>query len=330
MDVISSQPSVLTPPPDAIALVSGDSPQLGRLSRVLRRAVGEVASVTTLDGIEDFESFAVIAVHYDALSPEEQSELLNNFATRAHRPTLILLSEQTVQRDFAALFSAHALTNMLVIKDSAVDVSDLLVTVQKIRRGEIFGLEKYFVWGVEPRSLRLRDSREKNRALDVISDYATAIGVHSRLRQSIRTVADEFITNAIYNAPVGPAGERLYASRPRTIPVILEPEKEIVVNYCCDGRRFGLSTIDPFGSLTPGQVQEYLARSFRRGDDQVVESTGGAGLGFYQILDALSHFIVNIDPGSRTEMIGLVDVSGSYRTFAESGKSFNIFVKERR
>lgn len=113
------------------------------------------------------------------------------------------------------------------------------------------------------------------------------------------------------------------------MPVNLEPHERIEVRFCCDGRRFGLSTTDPFGSLVPDMLQEYLARAMRKGEDQVSESPGGAGLGFYQILGSLSHFVVNIDRGRRTEAIGLIDVSGSYRTFATGGKSFNIFVTER-
>jgi hypothetical protein len=140
---------------------------------------------------------------------------------------------------------------------------------------------------------------------------------------------DEFLTNALYNAPVDATGHPRFARRPRTERVELQPEEEITLRVCCDGRRFGISTSDPFGSLAPERLQEYLARAFRRGEDQVNEADGGAGLGFYQILDSLSHFVVNIDPGRRTEMIGLIDVSGGYRTFASNGKSFNIFVKER-
>ncbi|MCK6547395.1 hypothetical protein L6R52_16215 [Myxococcota bacterium] len=316
-------------PPDAIAFVSGDKKQLTSLSRILKRAVGEVALAGSLRGIEDFSSFALVAVHYDMLAPDEQVELALDFAARAKRPTLLLLSERCAQRDFANLFESRALTNMLVINESGVDISDLLVTVQKIRRGEIFGLEKYFVWGVEPQLVRMSSSSQKASVLDTITRFAADIGVTPRLCTAIRTSADEFITNALYNAPVDASGRPRFAARPRTDRVQLEPGEEIEVRFCCDGRRFGLSTTDPFGSLAPASIQDYLARGFRKGEDQVSEATGGAGIGFLQILDSLSHFVVNIDPGMKTEMIGLVDVSGSYRDFAESGKSFNIFVKER-
>jgi len=290
--------------------------------------VGRVELTDSLQGIADLSSYALVAVHYDALSLQEQEGLLTDFVHRAGRPTLLLLSQRCAERDFARLFGSRALTNMLVLNDTGLDVSDLLVTVQKIRHGEIFGLEKYFVWGVEPRSVWVGGSDEKYRVLDQITAYASSIGVAARLRSSIRTVADEFLANAIYNAPVDAVGTPRFAQQSRTLPVRLDPGEEIEVRFCCDGRRFGISTVDPFGSLSPERLQDYLARAFRRGDDQVNKGDGGAGLGFYQILDALSHFVVNIDRGFRTEMIGLLDVSGGYRGVASSGKSFNIFVKE--
>jgi len=271
----------------------------------------------------------LIAVDYDALSPEEQEEFVAHFAVQTGRPTLLLLSERAVNHDLAALFGSRILTNMLVVDAKGPDIGDLLVTVQKIRHGDIFGLEKYFVWGVEPRIARLTSSTGKAEAIRAIGAFVADIGVPSRLRSLIRTVADEFLSNALYNAPVDAAGRARFASQARTLPVELEPHEVVEVRYCCDGRRFGLSVVDPFGSLAPSVLQDYLARAFRHGDDQVGETPGGAGLGFYQILDSLSHFVVNIDPGQRTEVVGLIDVSGSYRTFASGGKSFNIFVTEQ-
>lgn len=329
MAVVGSLDSGRWAPPDAIAFVAGESAGSGGIARLLRRAVGEVAQVATVEELGDVSGFALVAVDYDALTSEEQAEMVANFAMRSHRPTLLLLSERNVQDDLALLFGSRILTNMLVVDASGPDASDLLVTVQKIRHGEIFGLEKYFVWGVEPRTLAITSSLEKGRTIDVISDYVRKIGVTSRLRALIRTVADEFLSNALYNAPVGPDGTPLYTNTPRTQTVSLKDHENIVVRYCCDGRRFGLSTTDPFGSLSPSILQDYLARAFRAGDDQISETSGGAGLGFFQILGSLSHFVVNIDPGRRTEMIGLVDVSGSFRTFASGGKSFNIFVTEQ-
>ena len=87
-----------------------------------------------------------------------------------------------------------------------------------------------------------------------------------------------------------------------------------------------ISVCDPFGSLTRERLLQYLSKCFRKGDDQVDTKAGGAGLGLYYVFECLSHFIVNIHPGKRTEMIGLIDVRKGYKEFSAMNKSFNVFM----
>lgn len=312
---------------EAFVLVCSDSGTGNRLARIMRRTVGRVSVAESLDAVGS--TAPIIAVYYDGLSEGERRALLDLVSESEDAPTVLLLSSACKAEELAQLFEARALTNMLVVHETGPVASDLLTTVQKMRRNEIFGLEKYFGWGVETHHRVMSTSNDRNAVICEIERFAKTIGVPSRLRSLIGMVADELITNAVYNAPVLPDGSRCYASQPRTVPVELTPGQEVVIRYCCDGVRFGISSVDPFGSLSPELVQDYLARGYRRGPDQVSSTAGGAGLGLYQIMDSLSHFVINIEKGSRTEMIGLVDVSGNYRRFAAAGKSFNLFVMER-
>src|SRR5262249_27584654 len=111
----------------------------------------------------------------------------------------------------------------------------------------------------------------------------------------------------------------------RTEPVQLAPGEEIVVKLCSDGRRLGISVADPFGSLSTEVIRGYLARCFRRGADMVELKPGGAGLGLFYVFEALSHFVVNLAPGVKPELVGLFDVGGSYRAHMSRSKSFNLF-----
>lgn len=329
----ATPPDRVSLPPEAtksIAFLSGDAEELAELVRGLRRAIGEVIVLDSLEQVGSLPPSSLVAVHYDTRVAAERTRLAEDFSTDARGPTLLLLSEKRARHDFAKLFGSHALTNMLVINGNAVNDNDLFVTVNKLRNGDIFGIEKYFAPGVQGHTLRVTTTAEKNWALNTITEYVGVLGIPPRLRMLIRNVADEYLTNALYNAPVAADGKRLYSNRPRTQPVALEPGQEIEFRFCYDGARFGVSANDPFGSLEPVQVQDYLAKDFRAGTDQVSEGTGGAGLGFFQILDSLSHFVINLEKGKRTEMIGLIEVSGGYRNFAEAGKSFNIFVAESK
>jgi hypothetical protein len=152
------------------------------------------------------------------------------------------------------------------------------------------------------------------------------VGFNLRITQGLAVVADELLTNCLYNAPTDDKGQPRYASFARTIAVELAENEVVELTIAYDGKRFGISAVDPFGSLPSMKVVDYLAKCFRRGDDQIDSKEGGAGLGLFKLFTLLQHFVVNIQPGVRTETIGLLEVTRSYREFATRGKSFNLFV----
>ncbi len=329
LDPITKGPPVL---PElsgkGIVFVNGCADQLPNLPRVLKRVVGSVELRESLSDIRGSAHHELVAVNFDSLPDQEREYLTRDFAFGPGKPRLLLLSEGHARNYLASLFGAHTLTNMLVVNNKNVDICDFLVTIRKILKRDVFGLEKYFVWGTKTHSLRISDSTQRGEVLDTIETYCHGLSIPRRLKSLVVSVADEFVTNALYNAPVDEQGKPRYANRSRTEPVRLEEGEEVEIKFCCDGWRFGIATTDPFGTLTPELLLDYLAKCFNKDTYEPDESKGGAGLGFYHIFESLSHFIVNIAPGKRTEMIGLLDVSGSYRKFARAGKSFNLFVGE--
>ena len=311
--------------PIRILLVDGDPKSAKVISQVLTRVVSKPDARSELDEEAVNSDYDLLIVNFDGLDSERRVLMTRLLATRKiHRPSLIMSRNRT-RDELKDLFSAKTLSNFLATNEE-VDVDDLLVTVQKIIRKDIFGIEKYFVWGTTSRINQISASSEKDNLLRELREYVDNIGIPQRLSSMFHTVADEFISNALYNAPVDASGQHQFRSVSRTQDIQLDPPACVEVKVCCDGRRLGISTRDPFGSLLPDTILEYLAKCFGRADNQVDTKTGGAGLGFYQILDSLSHFVVNISPGRHTEMIGIIDVRGTYKDFVTGGKSFNIFL----
>ena len=260
--------------------------------------------------------------------PLEELELISRRTYNLREARLLLFSAGRLRDDIVKLAGSHTLTNVVARNNDEVDTEALIVTIRKLLERDIFGLEKYFIWGVRPVVKTLASSAEKDPTLRAVEEYAQALGVQSRFIAQLCSVADEFITNAIYNAPRDAEGRALYAERSRTEPVHLKPSELVEVRFCCDGHRIGISVADPFGSLSTETLLDYLAKCTRRGEDQVDQKPGGAGLGFYYVFESLSHFVVNISAGKKTEMIGIIDVSGSYKDFSLKTKSFNIFFSE--
>jgi len=310
-------------PSEAVLLVGAPVREADEVTRLLRTVPVALEVGDTLPAAD--APYALALIHYEGLSADARAQLLG----MGPSPTcpLVFLSEGECHKDLAGLLDRRRLTNLLGLHDGVTP--DLSITVAKLLKGgDIFGLDKYLPAAVEPRSFTVARSTQKEWLLEQAEDYARACDVHPRLVSLYCTVADEFVSNAVYNAPVDENGNSRYRNVDRCTEVQLAPNEEVRVQFSYDGYRLGISTADPFGSLTRERLLQYLAKCFRRGPDQVDQRTGGAGLGFYCIYQSVTHFIVNIAPNRRTELIGLLDASGTYRDFAGKQKSFNIFMTE--
>lgn len=310
----------------AIAWVRSPKPQ-PEVERVLRLAT------PTLD-VRRALTPELLCSHHDLLvvddaalgDPERRLLGAADPPPGSPRPPLLLLSEGRNREGLSELVKGRALTN-LVAGNPGVDAEDLLITVQKLLRRDIFGIEKYFGWGANFYERTVRSSSEKAGVVDAAVELAQSIGVHPRLVSLFRTVTDEFVTNAVYNAPTDPQGRYRFASLGRESAVQLGAEEHVEVKLTCDGRRLGVSASDPFGSFHQDRLRSLLGECLRQDPREVAQSAGGAGLGLKFVFDSLSHFIVNLRPGRRTEVIGIIHVESSYRAFAGRSKSFNLFVE---
>ncbi len=245
--------------------------------------------------------------------------------TSSGKINVLLLAEKRGKSELGTLFRFPFLTN-LIAKSHPLDLDEVIITVGKIVHNDIFGIDKYLCYGVQPVTHEVRSSRDKGALLQSLASYASGLGIHNRLITVAENVADELIMNAVYNAPIAADGSKKYASRSRSEELVLQPHEVAWFTYACDGRQLVIAMRDRFGSLTAETVRDYLGRCFAMGDDQIEVKPGGAGMGLYFIVEALNKIIINISPGHGTEVIGVIDISGSYRTYAEKYKSFHIFV----
>jgi hypothetical protein len=304
-----------------ILLVNDDPKQLKWWSRIVRALHAEPMP----GGYADLDAGVDLAVvNYDKLPTQSLGpwrERLMDPSSRSH--VLMVTEGRCPSGQYAQLF-AGGLTNLLATNGELAAI-DFIVTLQKILRGDIFGIEKYFSWGVEPLRIVVRRSTDKQMVLEQAADFAQTLRVHPPLVERFLTVVDELVSNAFYNAPVDAQGRRVFSSLPRSNPVELEGDKAIEVSFCCDGLRLGVAAADPFGSLQPSDALKYLARCLQGKTAEVSRDGGGAGLGFFIMFDAVTHLVINVRPGIRTEVLGVIDVQGTFRDFVAQGKSFNIF-----
>jgi signal transduction histidine kinase len=307
-------------------IVEKDLRAAREIGRVLRAVVGPTDIRDSFAAIERHGEWDVAVINYDQLPPLERERIFTRFGKLNARGALLLFAGQTSRDEFVSLFGRHHATKLLARGGLAAE--DLLVTVQKTLRQDIFGIEKYLGWGAVARELCIRSSSDKEMVLSACEELGDTIGLGDRKTSLLMTVAEELVTNALYDAPVDERQKARHAALPRSERVDLLPHEEVKITLASDGRRVGMSVEDPFGSLKAETVVEYLAKCFRRSSDQIDRKQGGAGLGLFYAFNSLSHFVVNIEPRKRTEFIGLIEVHGSYREFEAKPKSFNLFVQE--
>ncbi|MCL2325708.1 MAG: hypothetical protein FWC40_04325 [Proteobacteria bacterium] len=324
-----------------ILLLSSNPKEQQMLTKVLSATGCMIQVVSSLQEAEQ----TIMHGHIDLLVADydQQSQMLeanghvalDNFLARfslqpaSHwvngKTKILLLAERRGKEDMRNIFNLSFVSN-IVAKSHDFDPDELIITVGKIIRNDIFGLEKYLCYGAMPVAYEVTSSHQKPFLLQALSEYAAGLGINKRIASAACGVVDELLMNAIYNAPIYANGVRPYARRARTAPVELQPDETCFFSFANDGRQLVVSVRDRFGSLTPEKIRSYLVRCFSMGADQIEHKQGGAGMGFYFIMENLNKLVINISPGRGTELIGIIDISGSYRDYVERYKSFHIFV----
>lgn len=308
-----------------------------RARRIAERALNATGSSVQLAADVDqlmceieANGYDLIMVNFDPplCNNEEWMRTLDTLEERWPRTRLVLHTTAGTEDYLPLMAKRSFLRNMIAKSDDPLEPDELIITAEKLLRQDLFGLQKYLLWGVEPFCVRIAESRHKLSYIRQVADYAALLGCNQRTVEMIENVVDELVTNAIYNAPRTKSGEPKYAKLSRRESVVLEDHEVGELQFACDGAYIAIAQIDPFGSLTRDTVVSYLNRCLVKGPDQLSDASGGAGIGLFRVFQSLSKFIINIQPGHKTEVITLIDLRMNMRRFRQAAKSFHIFIAE--
>jgi len=103
----------------------------------------------------------------------------------------------------------------VITYDEKFEPEDFIVTVTKLLHGQVFGLQKYFPWGVTLYNMEIAGYEEKVKAIDVLNAYAELAGARGPVRDRMALVAEELMINVMYYAFVDDDGKPLYQHLPR-------------------------------------------------------------------------------------------------------------------
>lgn len=126
------------------------------------------------------------------------------------------------------------------------------------------------------------------------------------LRQRAALLADEMVENALYGAPRGKDGRKLY--RKGEERSIHEDEK-IVFRFAFDGETLAMEIADGWGTLAPELVVDFLSRNQ---DGLGLDEGGAGGRGLFIIWRFLDHMHVKIQPGRQTVLGGYLSATSAF------------------
>jgi hypothetical protein len=306
--------------------------------RKAQRAVHRILGATRLsvDAVDNVAQAAgrveqvvprLLIVDQSLLGSREGEQLVALAAERGTTACLVLMGEAGDGPDrVPGLFTSGSLTNLLV-NPMPLLAEELSITALKLLRNDLFGLEKYMSWGIDPATTVLDDAQQRSELVDALGHDVRELGLGPRIATLACLVADELLSNALYNAPVDERGQRSRVTEPRHLARPLSGREQVKIQYACDGRYLAIAVTDQYGSIERSTVLGHLAKSARQGaPDKVEFARSGAGMGLGLVYSCCNHLVFNIDPGKRTEVIGLIDVRFQPRELHSQASSFNVFM----
>jgi hypothetical protein len=195
----------------------------------------------------------------------------------------------------------------VITYDEKFEPEDFIVTVTKLLHGQVFGLQKYFPWGVTLYNMEIAGYEEKVKAIDVLNAYAELAGARGPVRDRMALVAEELMINAMYHAPVDDDGKPLYQHLPRKEMSGKVFDRGVKVACASNGQLFAVAVRDAYGSLDKETVVKFLSKGTQKSLTPE-QKESGAGLGLVTALKNANKLVFNLAPGAGTEVIALFDL----------------------
>ena len=296
-----------------------------KTQRVVQRILGATGyRVNIADDVE--QGIRLIGHHAPALVVVDGSVVLSDRAeaffdaaeARGTEACMTLLGN-TNPDDIPKILMRGAVTNLLVHQMPTL-AEELTITAHKLLRRDLFGLEKYLLWGVDPRVAELTKGSDRAALVEQVANDLRTAGQSPRVSSMAMLVTDELLSNAVHNAPVDAAGTHFRRDLARDQEVQLQPGETVRLRWACDARYVAIEVNDSFGSLDRKTILHAL------GKNDVRESGGGAGMGLALTYRSCDHLVFNLSPGNKTEIIALIDVRQS-PTDRLPASSYNVFVE---
>ncbi len=162
----------------------------------------------------------------------------------------------------------------------------------------------------------LLEAKKRYETIDSIIGDIT-LQNKSRLREKVRIVLEELITNSFYHAYKEKNGTEKYSRLER---VKLKPSEGIVLCYSIKPNGIFISIVDKGGTLRFETIVAALKRCYGKTESQIETKKSGAGLGLYMIFESVTHINIELTKNFMTKISCWISSNESSDVF-----SFNFF-----
>ena len=125
---------------------------------------------------------------------------------------------------------------------------EIVATLQKILKKQIFGLDKYLKGGTNIVMKEVIGPSYRDQLNVEVMNYANFCKVGSYRSKLAFSISEELLMNATYDAPHA-AGITKYGDIRSKQDVVLDPEHRSLLSFGCDGDILAIGVKDPFGKL---------------------------------------------------------------------------------
>src|SRR5262245_570324 len=172
-------------------------PKVQRIAERALIATGSDVDIATnqvdLLKLIEADGYDLLIVNFDPpmRGDPKWSEVFDILAVRFPRTRLVLHATAQSEDYLPLMAERRFVRNLIAKNDEPLEPDELIVTAEKLLRNDLFGLDKYLLWGVEPIRLAIRDSRDKVGYVKEVARYAARLGCNDRTVEMIETVVDE-------------------------------------------------------------------------------------------------------------------------------------------
>lgn len=173
---------------------------------------------------------------------------------------------------------------------------------------------------------------EKSHILRLVETILDGKIKSTGLRADIITVADELLTNAIFNAPFVDLGNTTPGESRENPGVKMTEGKSGRFFLGATSDQIVIGCRDPYGSLNPQRLLERVRNCYQKSVAATMnmEGAGGAGIGSFMIYNSSSSYYVAVDQLKTTIVCAVLPLKGSGRQRQEAPKSLHIINLEEK